>query len=43
MFPDESNYHDSISQHISIPLKIQIHLEREENGVWIPISPDEAL
>ena len=43
MFPDERKYHDSIFQHISIPLKIQIHLEREENGIWIPISPDEAL
>ena len=43
MFPDERKYHDSIFQHISIPLKIQIHLEREESGIWIPISPDEAL
>ena len=43
LFPDQRQYYNFIFQHISIPLKIQIDLEREENGEWMPISPDEAL
>ena len=43
LFPDERRYYNSIFQPISIPLRIQIDLEREEDGKWISISPDEAL
>ena len=43
IFPDERRYNDSIFDHISIPLKIEIDLERKEGEKWISISPDEAL
>ena len=43
IFPDEKRYSDSIFEHISIPLRIQIDLQREKEGVWESISPDEAL
>ena len=43
MFPDERRYYEDIFQHISIPLDIQIDLERKEGAVWRAISPDEAL
>ena len=43
IFPDDPLYAYKIFRHISIPLKIEIHLERKENDLWIPIAPDEAL
>ena len=43
IFPDEKRYYKSIFEHIKIPLKIQIDLEREEDGEWVSVSPDEAL
>ena len=43
IFPDENSYYNSIYQHIKIPLKIQIDLERKQTEEWVPISPDEAL
>ena len=43
IFPDKALYHNIISQHIRIPLKINIELERLEEGVWRKIDPDEAL
>ena len=44
IFPDERQYYNSIFQHIEIPLKIQIDLERKKAGEWmLSINPDEAL
>ncbi len=43
IFPDERRYIDKIFRHIAVPMDIQIDLEREEEGVWRAISPDEAL
>ena len=36
-------YGGKIFEYISIPLEIEIHLEREEKEGWKYISPDEAL
>ena len=44
LFPDESRYTAEIFKHISIPLKIEIHLERQQMGnQWESLNPDEAL
>ena len=43
IFPDESEYYQSIFEAISIPLKIHIDLQIKENGKWKSIQPDEAL
>ena len=43
IFPDESEYYQSIFESISIPLKIHIDLQIKENGKWKSIQPDEAL
>ena len=43
MFPDERRYTEEIFDHISIPLKIKIDLEIENEDGWESISPDEAL
>ena len=43
LFPDERRYYNSVFEPISIPLRIQIDLERKEDGEWRTISPDEAL
>ena len=43
IFPDERRYYNSIFQHIKIPLKIQIDLERKKTEEWVILNPDEAL
>ena len=43
IFPDERSYINSIYAAISIPLRIEISLERKEGEEWKAISPDEAL
>ena len=43
IFPDSSIYHKTIFNLISVPLDIQIKLERKEGNTWQPLDPDEAL
>ena len=43
IFPDQTVYHTYIFNLISVPLDINIKLERKEGDAWLPLDPDEAL